>query len=55
MDKTKAEMKEAERMVEKQRELKSLFYKEYKEMEIYVEKRRHQVEVANEAGGNKTS
>ncbi|MGJ8729947.1 PspA/IM30 family protein [Listeria aquatica] len=53
MDKTKAEMKEAERMVEKQRELKSLFYKEYKEMEIYVEKRRHQVEVANEAGETK--
>ncbi|MCY29686.1 PspA/IM30 family protein, partial [Listeria monocytogenes] len=29
MDKTKQEMKDAERMVEKQRELKSLFYKEY--------------------------
>ncbi len=53
MDKTKAEIKEAERMVEKQRELKSLFYKEYKEMEIYVEKRRHQVEVASEAGETK--
>lgn len=53
MDKTKAEIKEAERMVEKQRELKSLFYKEYKEMEVYVEKRRHQVEVANEAGETK--
>ncbi|EHT9957893.1 PspA/IM30 family protein, partial [Listeria monocytogenes] len=39
MDKTKQEMKDAERMVEKQRELKSLFYKEYKEMEVYVEKR----------------
>ncbi|EAE6540498.1 PspA/IM30 family protein, partial [Listeria monocytogenes] len=38
MDKTKQEMKDAERMVEKQRELKSLFYKEYKEMEVYVEK-----------------
>ncbi|EAE9311403.1 PspA/IM30 family protein, partial [Listeria monocytogenes] len=34
MDKTKQEMKDAERMVEKQRELKSLFYKEYKEMEV---------------------
>ncbi|MHC5251330.1 PspA/IM30 family protein [Listeria kieliensis] len=53
MDKTKAEIKEAERMVEKQRELKSLFYKEYKEMEVYVEKRRHQVEVASEAGETK--
>ncbi|EIA18839.1 PspA/IM30 family protein [Listeria fleischmannii] len=53
MDKTKAEMKDAERMVEKQRELKSLFYKEYKEMETYVEKRRRQVEIAEEAGETK--
>ncbi|EMG29228.1 hypothetical protein LFLEISCH_01215 [Listeria fleischmannii subsp. fleischmannii LU2006-1] len=53
MDKTKAEMKDAERMVEKQRELKSLFYKEYKEMEAYVEKRRRQVEIAEEAGETK--
>ncbi|WP_163652320.1 PspA/IM30 family protein [Listeria sp. PSOL-1] len=53
MDKTKAEIKEAERMVEKQRELKSLFYKEYKEMETYLEKRRHQAVVASEAGEDK--
>lgn len=53
MDKTKQEMKDAERMVEKQRELKSLFYKEYKEMEVYVEKRRHQAEIAKEAGETK--
>jgi lia operon protein LiaH len=53
MDKTKAEMKDAERMVEKQRELKSLFYKEYKEMETYIEKRRRQVEIAEEAGETK--
>ncbi|EUJ31517.1 hypothetical protein MFLO_08807 [Listeria floridensis FSL S10-1187] len=53
MDKTKAEIKDAERMVEKQRELKSLFYKEYKEMETYVEKRRRQVEIAEEAGETK--
>ncbi len=53
MDKTKAEMKDAERMVEKQRELKSLFYKEYKEMETYVEKRRRQITIAEEAGETK--
>ncbi|MBC6127059.1 PspA/IM30 family protein, partial [Listeria welshimeri] len=53
MDKTKQEMKDAERMVEKQRELKSLFYKEYKEMEVYVEKRRHQAAIAKEAGETK--
>ncbi|STY43813.1 Uncharacterised protein [Listeria grayi] len=49
MDQTKSEIKEIEKMVEKQRELKSLFYKEYQEMETYLEKRRYQKKLAEEA------
>ncbi|MBC1921125.1 PspA/IM30 family protein [Listeria grayi] len=49
MDQTKSEIKEIEKMVEKQRELKSLFYKEYQEMETCLEKRRYQKKLAEEA------
>lgn len=53
MDQTKKEMKDIERAVDKQRELKSLFYKECTEIEKYIEKREHQAGIAEEAGETK--
>ncbi|WP_430539387.1 PspA/IM30 family protein [Listeria rocourtiae] len=53
MDQTKKEMKDIERAVDKQRELKSLFYKECTEIEKYIEKREYQAEIAEEAGETK--
>lgn len=53
MDQTKKEMKDIERAVDKQRELKSLFYKECTEIEKYIEKREYQAGIAEEAGETK--
>ncbi|AQY50684.1 hypothetical protein PWEIH_14199 [Listeria weihenstephanensis FSL R9-0317] len=53
LDQTKKEMKDIERAVDKQRELKSLFYKECTEIEKYIEKREHQAKIAEEAGEEK--